>query len=79
MKITKRQLKRIIREEYSKLQNQKNIRNRYRRIIEENTADTIEEEANIRMNAWVAENPGASREDTMTEYGRLMDELKGGY
>ena len=71
MKITKRQLKRIIREEYSRLK-RKGLIKEYGQ-----QGNWQEEEINQLMEDWIAANPDASPEETMQEYYRLSGEIRG--
>ena len=67
MKLTKRQLKRIIREEKIKL-----LRETYG-----GRHNAIEEQINELMEEWIAANPQATPEETMQYYYRLSGEMRG--
>ena len=66
MKLTKRQLRRIIREERIKI-----LRESYRSQDKE-TADYID----MMMNRWISENPDATPDETMHQYYQLVDSTR---
>jgi len=79
-KVTKRQLKRIIREEKQKILKEwfsdEHDPATGERDQFEPESDLIQR-ANAHMEQWTIDNPGAEAHEAVTEYGRIIDELRG--